>query len=75
MAIPSFEMNAPIIELRHAGLKEALKITSKEKYFTPQSLFTNERVPLLAQELTSLRERQEKVARLSESGPAAVPEP
>lgn len=61
LLVPEHWMNAPIIELRHSGLKEALKITSTEKYFSPQSLFTNERVPLLAQELRSLRERQEKL--------------
>jgi cytochrome c-type biogenesis protein CcsB len=61
LLVPDHWMEAPLIEIRHAGLKEALKITSSDKYFTPQSLFTNERVPLLVQELQSLRERQEKL--------------
>lgn len=61
LLVPDHWMNAPIIELRHKGLKEALKITSQERWFTPQSLFTNERIPLLIQEVQSLRERQEKL--------------
>jgi len=61
LLLPDQWINAPIVELRHSGLKEALKITSQERYFSPQSLFTNERVPLVIQELTSLRERQEKL--------------
>lgn len=61
MLIPDQWMNMPLIELRHGGLKEALKIKSEEKRFTPQSLFTNERIPLVMQELNTLRGRQEKL--------------
>jgi len=61
LLVPDHWMTAPLIELRHAGLKEALKITSQERYFSAQSLFTNERIPLLVQELNTLHERQEKL--------------
>lgn len=61
LLIPDHWMTTPLIELRHTGLKEALKITSKDRYYSPQSLFTNERVPLIFQEMQGLRERQEKM--------------
>ena len=61
LLIPDHWMTTPLIEVRHAGLKEALKITSKEKHFSPQELFTNERVPLIFQELQTIRSRQEKL--------------
>ena len=61
LLVPDYWMNLPLIEVRHAGLKEALKITSTEKHFSAQSLFTNERVPLIFQELNSIRGRQEKL--------------
>ncbi len=61
--IPDQWMNTPIIELRHAGLKEALKIEmpASERHITAQALFANERVPLILQELNTLRGRQEKL--------------
>ncbi len=61
LLIPDHWMSVPIIEINHSGLREALKITSKEKYFSPQSLFTNERVGLIFQELETRRTRQEKL--------------
>jgi cytochrome c-type biogenesis protein CcsB len=61
LLVPEHWMNTPIIELRHTGLKEALKITSDERYFTPASLFSNERLPLLTEELRGMHERQEKL--------------
>lgn len=61
LLVPDHWMNAPLIELRHSGVKEALKITSDERWYSPQSLFTNPRVPLLVQELQSQRERGEKL--------------
>ncbi len=61
LLVPDHWMKLPLIEVRHAGLKEALKITSTEKYFSASSLFSNERVPLLFQELSTIRSRQEKL--------------
>jgi cytochrome c-type biogenesis protein CcsB len=62
LLIPDHWMKTNFIELRHAGLKEALKITDKEKkYFSPEELFKNDRLPLVLQELQSLRDKQEKL--------------
>ena len=61
LLVPEHWINTPFIELRHKGLKEALKITSDDRYYSPQSLLTNERVPLVFQELRNLRDRQEKL--------------
>lgn len=61
LLVPEHWINTPFIELRHSGLKEALKITGEERYYSPQALLTNERVPLVFQELQNLRERQEKL--------------
>ncbi len=61
LLIPDQWLNMPVVELRHSGLKEALKIESKELRFSPQSLLTNERIPLVIQELNTLRGRQEKL--------------
>ncbi len=61
MLIPDQWLNMPLVELRHGGLKEALKISSTEKRFSPQSLLTNERIPLVIQELSTIRNRQEKL--------------
>jgi cytochrome c-type biogenesis protein CcsB len=61
MLIPEHWADTPLIEVRHKGLKEALKITSDDHYYSAQSLFTNPRVPLIFQELASVRARQEKL--------------
>lgn len=61
LLVPDHWLTLPLIEVRHAGLKEALKITSSEKHFSAQSLFSNERVPLIFQELSTLRSKQEKL--------------
>lgn len=61
LLVPDHWMNVPLIEVRHSGLKEALKITSNDRHFSPQSLFANERMPLIMQELNTLRGRQEKL--------------
>ena len=61
LMLPDFWMGQPFIEIRHAGLREALKIKSEAKHFPPQSLFVNERVPLVFQELESKSSRGEKL--------------
>ncbi|MGE0527051.1 MAG: cytochrome C biogenesis protein, partial [Bdellovibrionales bacterium] len=61
LLIPDHWLNTPLIEVRHAGLKEALKLPLEKRHFTPQSLFMNERIPLLHQELQNLLSRQEKL--------------
>lgn len=61
LLVPDHWMKTNFVEVRHSGLREALKIKSEDIYFSPESLFTNERLPLIIQELQSLRERQEKL--------------
>lgn len=61
LILPDFWLSQPLIEIRHAGLREALKIKSEAKHFPPQSLFVNERVPLVIQELESKSSRGEKL--------------
>lgn len=62
MLVPDHWMQAPVIEIRHAGLKEALQlpVESEVKHYSPQSLMSNPRVGLVLQELNSLRNRGEK---------------
>jgi cytochrome c-type biogenesis protein CcsB len=61
LLIPEHWMDVPIIEIRHSGLREALKIVSPERHFTPRSLFTNARIGLVFQELQSKSSRGEKL--------------
>lgn len=61
MMIPQYWTDVPLIEVRLQGLRDALRIQGDEKYLTASSLFQNDRVPLLFQELKSRRERQEKL--------------
>lgn len=61
LLIPDHWMDQPVIEVRHAGLKEALKVDTPEKYMSAQSLFTNPRITLLFQELQNHRNRGEKL--------------
>lgn len=63
MLIPEHWMATPLIEVRHAGVREALKITDGKDVtrFTPEKLLTNERIALVMQELNTARSRQEKL--------------
>lgn len=61
LLIPEHWSDTPIIEIRHHGLKEALKIDSPEKYFSAKALFENPRIPLVIQELQTKQTRQEKL--------------
>lgn len=61
LLIPDHWFTQPLIEVRHKGLKEALKIESDDRYYTPQSLLTNPRLPLLFQELQNHTQRKEKL--------------
>lgn len=54
-------INAPIIELAHAGVKEALGFEPTKKYYTPQEILTNVKFPLILQELENRQKRQEKL--------------
>ena len=59
--IPEHWFKEPLIELRHKGLKEALQITTDDRYYSAQSLFANPRIGLIFQELQTLRGRGEKL--------------
>ena len=61
LLIPDHWMTTKVVEINDKGVKDALKLEATEKFFSPQTLFTNERVALIFQELQSLRERQEKL--------------
>ena len=61
MLIPDLWINTPFIEVNLKGLKDAMKISGDEKYFSPAQLFQNERMPMLLQELRTKRDRQEKL--------------
>ena len=61
LLIPQHWMDTPIIELRHHGLKEAMQITSEEKYFSANAILSNPRLNLVVQDLQNQRSRQEKL--------------
>jgi ABC-type transport system involved in cytochrome c biogenesis permease subunit len=51
----------PFVEVRHAGLKEALSLEKEKKLFTPTELMNNPKLPVVFSELQTKRERQEKL--------------
>ena len=61
MLIPDHWNTVPLFEVKLFGLKEALGLSSKEKYFTFADLISNPKLPLVFQELKVKRERQEKL--------------
>jgi ABC-type transport system involved in cytochrome c biogenesis permease subunit len=63
LLIPDHWLTTPLVEVRHSGLREALKITEGKEVirFSAQDLFTNERIPLVIQGLNTVRSRQEKL--------------
>ncbi|MCB9025280.1 MAG: cytochrome c biogenesis protein CcsA [Bdellovibrionaceae bacterium] len=64
MLIPEHWNEAPIIQIRHNGLKEALGLDpekTKKTHFSPAELMRNDRLALLIQELNNQREAQEKL--------------
>ncbi|MCB0406959.1 MAG: cytochrome c biogenesis protein CcsA [Bdellovibrionales bacterium] len=62
MLIPTYWDEQEIIEIRHSGLREALKLTNGHKIrFSPKELFLNERMSLLFQELKNQQTAQNKL--------------
>jgi hypothetical protein len=62
MLIPEYWETQPILEIRHNGLREALKINEDKKIlFTPREVMTNDRISLLFQELKTQRDAEEKL--------------
>ena len=58
---PDLWASAPIIEIRHSGLKEAMSVEKEKRYFSMSELLGNVKLPLVFGELQNRRERQEKL--------------
>ncbi len=50
-----------LVEIRHSGVREALKLPADKLYYAPAALLQNERIPLLFQELRSQAETETKL--------------
>ncbi len=64
MIVPGHWRNAPIVQVRNNGLKEALGLDpekAKKVHFTPDELLRNDRLALLIQELNNRRASGEKL--------------
>jgi len=61
MVTPELWSSAPIVEVRHSGVKEALNLEKTQRYFSMNELMTNPKLPLIFGELQNRRERQEKL--------------
>lgn len=51
----------PIVQVKHAQLKETLKLPKEETYFKPNDLFGNDRLALAFQELAGKQQTREKL--------------
>ena len=60
MMVPQLWAERKFVTIDHKGLKEALKLNTAEKHFTPNELYANERLGLILQELSAKRESKEK---------------
>lgn len=59
---PDVWSEAPLFQVRHSGLREALKLSNRENVFhSSKELFSNDRLPLLIQELRSKRQSKDKL--------------
>lgn len=58
---PGFWDNQEVVEVRFAGLKEALKLDVNRERFSPSELFANDRLGLVFQDLGSFRETKQKL--------------
>lgn len=61
MLMPEHWDEQNILEIRHSGLREALKLPQDQFHFSPKKLFFNERMGLLFQELKTQAEAQNKL--------------
>ncbi len=50
-----------LVEIKHNLVKKALKLENERKYFTLKEIWSNDRLPLLMQDLQSKRETKEKL--------------
>ncbi len=58
---PQFWDEQPIVEIKLASLKEALKVEIKRDRFTPRELVANDRIGLVVQDLAAFRETKAKL--------------
>ncbi len=58
---PQFWDDQPIVEMKMPALKEALNLDKTRDRFSPQELFTNDRIGLVLQELAAYRETKAKL--------------
>lgn len=61
MLLPQVWDAQKIIQINHKGLKDSLKLSDSEKYFTPTELFANPRLSLVMQELRSFAATKQKM--------------
>lgn len=61
MLIPDYWDEQKFVEIRHSGLREALKLHEKDMLYSPKELFFNERMSLLFQQLKSQQQSQNKL--------------
>ncbi|MCC7403734.1 MAG: cytochrome c biogenesis protein CcsA [Bdellovibrionales bacterium] len=61
LLIPEHWDDAQFVQVRHSGLREALKLDKERIYYSPKELFLNERVGLLIQEMRTKLQAQEKL--------------
>lgn len=59
--LPEAWAKKEIIQLKQIQLKESLKLAKEESYFSPHELMTNDRLPLLFQELDAKQQAKEKL--------------
>jgi len=61
MLAPELWDQKEFVLIRRKDIKEALKLESEKNYFAPKSLMTNERLPLLFQDLRNKLDAKEKL--------------
>lgn len=61
MLLPQYWDTQKIVQVTHKGLKDSLKLSDEEKYYTPQELLANPRSSLIFQELNSFRTTKQKL--------------
>lgn len=61
LLVPEQWDNMEVVEIRHSGVREALKLPQDKFHYKPSDLMANERIPLLLQELKSHKEVESKL--------------
>jgi cytochrome c-type biogenesis protein CcsB len=61
MLLPQYWDEQKIVRIDHKGLKDSLKLSGEEKYFSPKELFANTRLTLVMQELQAFSATKQKM--------------